>query len=174
MLLTKSSEKLKEVLESEELDQNKEQLQQELSACQHFFDDTEMEKGRHRVFSIKLYKLDPNEINEKLREFLEKLNCAVKVNIALGFILRNVDTDEYRYFYAHENNTFFEKSHLLSSKGDLVSLQDRVEKTNLVETCAQERDKTKWRCALTANVKIFRALQKTFQWDVSMLFFLFT
>ena len=40
---TKSSEKLKEVLESEELEKDNEQLQQELSACQHFFDDTEME-----------------------------------------------------------------------------------------------------------------------------------
>ena len=44
---TKSSESLKEVLESEELDRNNEQLQQELSACQHFFDNTEMENGRH-------------------------------------------------------------------------------------------------------------------------------
>ena len=53
---TKSSEKLKEVLESEELDQNNEQLQQELSACQHFFDNTEMANGRHRVFNFKLSK----------------------------------------------------------------------------------------------------------------------
>ena len=37
---TKSSEKLKEVLESEELEKDNEQLQQELSACQKFFDDT--------------------------------------------------------------------------------------------------------------------------------------
>ena len=157
---TKSSEKLKEVLESEELDQNNEQLQQELSACQHFFDDTEMENGRHRVFNFKLSKLDPNEINEKLKEVFEKLNFGAKVNLALGFILRNVDTNEYRYFYAHENNTFFEKSHLLCSKGDLVSLQDRVEKMDLVETCAQERENTKWRFALTTNVTIFCALLK--------------
>ena len=34
---TKSSEKLKEVLESEELEKDNEQLQQELSACQHLF-----------------------------------------------------------------------------------------------------------------------------------------
>ena len=69
-----------------------------------------------------------------------------------------MDTDEYRYFYAHENNTFFEKSHLLCSKGDLVSLQDRVEKMDLIETCAQERANTKWRYALTTNVTIFCAL----------------
>ena len=75
---TKSSENLKEVLESEELDRNNEQLQQELSACQHFFDNTEMENGRHRVFNFKLSRLDPSEINEKLKEVFEKLNCAAK------------------------------------------------------------------------------------------------
>ena len=119
-----------------------------------------MENGRHRVFNFKLSKLDPNEINEKKKEVFEKLNCAAKVNLALGFILRNVDIDEYRYFYAHENNTFFEKYHLLCSKGDLVSLQDRVEKMDLVETCAQERENTKWQFALTTNVTIFSALLK--------------
>ena len=45
---TKSSEKHKEVLEMEELDKN-DQLQQELIACPHIFDNTEMENGRHRV-----------------------------------------------------------------------------------------------------------------------------
>ena len=119
-----------------------------------------MENGRHRVFNFKLSKLDPSEINEKLEEVFKKLNCAAKINLSLGFILRNVDTDEYRYFYAHENNTFFEKSHLRWSKGDLVSLQDRVEKMDLIETCAQERANTEWRFALTTNVTIFCALLK--------------
>ena len=53
-ILNKSSERLKEVLEPEELDQNNEQFQQELSACQHFFDYTKMEKGRHRMFNFML------------------------------------------------------------------------------------------------------------------------
>ena len=89
---TKLSEKLKEVPESEELEKDNEQLQQDFSACQHFFDDTEMENGRHQVFNFKLSRLDPHEINKKLKEAFEKVNCAAKVNLALGFILRNVDT----------------------------------------------------------------------------------
>ena len=149
---------MKDRQESGELDKNNEQLQQELSACQHFSDNTEMENGRHRVFNFKLSKLNPSEINEKLKEVFEKLNCAAKTNFSLGFILRNVDTDEYRYFYGHENNTFFEKSHLLCSKGDLVSLQDRVEKMDLIETCAQERANTKSPYALTMTVTIFCSL----------------
>ena len=96
----------------------------------------------------------------------EKLNCAAKINLALGFILRNLDIDEYRYFYAHENNTFFEKSQLLCSKGDLVSLQDTVKKMDLVETCAQERAKTKWWYALTKNVTIYVRFSTISQWDI--------
>ena len=117
-----------------------------------------MEKGRHQVFNFKLTKLDPHEINEKLNEVFEKLNCAATVNLALGFILRDVNTDEYRYFYAHYNNTFFENSHLLCSKGDLFYFQDRIEKMDLVDTCAQERENTKLRFALTTNITIFCAL----------------
>ena len=115
----KSSEKLKEVLESEELDQNNEQLQQELSVCQHFFDDTEMENGRHRVFNFKLSKLDPNEINEKLKEDFEKLNCAAKVNMTLEFILRNVDTVEYRYFM-HMRTTLSSKNLICSAQKEIL------------------------------------------------------
>ena len=158
---TKSSEKLKEVIESEELEKDNEQLQQELIACQHFFDNTEMENRRDQVFNFKLSKLNPHEINKKLKELFEKFNCAAIVNLALGYILRNVDTDEYRYFYAHKNNAFFEKSRLLCSKGDLVSLQDRIEKMDFVETCTQERENTKWQFALTTNVTIFCSLLKT-------------
>ena len=98
---TKSSDSLNEVLESEELDKNNEQLQQEPSACQHYFDNTEMENRRHRVLNFKSSKLDLSKINEKLKEVFEKFNCAANINLSLGFILRNVDTDENRYFYAH-------------------------------------------------------------------------
>ena len=119
-----------------------------------------MENRRHQVFNFKLSKLDPNEINEKLKEVFEKLNCVAQANLALKFILRNVDTDEYQYFCAHENNTFFEKSHLLCSKGNLVSLEDRIDKMDLVETSARERENTKWQFALTTHLTIFCALLK--------------
>ena len=50
-----------------------------------------------------------------IRDFLKKILhvqkcnvCVAKINIALGFVLRNIETGEYRHFYAHENNTLFE------------------------------------------------------------------
>ena len=50
----------------------------------------------HKVFNFQLSKLDHNLVNEKLDQVFEKLDCAAKINIALGFVLRNIETSEYR------------------------------------------------------------------------------
>ena len=55
------------------------ELRDELSACQHFLTDTEMENGRHNVFILHLSKLDPDLVNEKLDRVYEKLDCAAKI-----------------------------------------------------------------------------------------------
>ena len=54
-------------------------------------------------------KLDTPIINEKLEGVFSKVDSAAKIDIALGFALRNVKTGDYRYNYAHENNNLFEK-----------------------------------------------------------------
>ena len=143
----------------EEEGEDGEKLKEELSACQHFLVDTEMENGRYKVFNFQICKLDTKIINEKLEVF-NKLDSAAKIIIALGFVLRNIETGEYRYFYAHENKSLFEKSHLLCTKADLITKQQKVEKFDIVEQCTQERQNTKWRFNLIANVKIFAALLK--------------
>ena len=90
---------LNKVLENEEEDSD--QLRNELNACQHFLTYTEMKNGRHKVFNFQLSKLDHNLVNEKLDQFFENLDCAAKINIALGFVLRNIETGEYLYFFIH-------------------------------------------------------------------------
>ena len=120
-----------------------------------------MKNGRHKVLNFQMSKLDTKSINEKLEEVFNKIDSAAKINIALGFVLPNVDTGEYRYYYAHENNILFEKSHLLYTKADLITIQGKVEKFDIVEQCTQELWNTKWRLNLITNVTIFAALLKT-------------
>ena len=138
----------------EEEGENGEKLKEELSTCQHFLVDTEMENGRHKVFNFQMSKLDTKIINEKLEEVFNKLDSAAKINIALGFAFRNIETGEYQYFYAHENNTLFEKSHLLCTKADLITIQGKVEKFDIVEQCTQELQNPKRRFKLITNVTI--------------------
>ena len=105
-------------------------------------------------------KLNIKLINEKLKEFFNKLDSAAKINIALGFVLRNIESGEYRYFYAYENSILFEKSHVLCTKADLISIQGKAENFDNVEQCTQERQNPKWRFKLMNNVTIFAALLK--------------
>ena len=100
-------------------------------------------------------KLDTKIITEKLQEIFNKLDSAAKIKIVLGFVLRNVETGEYRYCYAHESNTLFKKLPLLLLDGSLF-----IEKFDIVEQCTQERQITKLRFNLITNVTIFAALLK--------------
>ena len=64
---------LNKVVEEEE--EVGEKLKEELSACGHFLIDTEMEKGRHKIFNFQMSKLDTKIINKKLEGVQQARFC---------------------------------------------------------------------------------------------------
>ena len=66
-------------------------LKEELQACQHFLVDSELEKGRHRVFNFVMSTFDNSLVNKKLDLVFNSLKCAAKVNLAFGFVLKNIE-----------------------------------------------------------------------------------
>ena len=100
-------------------------------------------------------------------QVFEKLDCAAKINIALGFVLRIIEASENRYLYVHENNTLLDKPMLLCSKADLTTKQNKINKQGIIEVCTQERKNTKWRFKLITNVTIFVTLSKNVPMAVS-------
>ena len=54
---------------------------------------SEMDNGRHKVFNFQMSKLDIKIINEKLEEVFNKLDSAAKIDIALGFVLLNIERE---------------------------------------------------------------------------------
>ena len=77
----------------------------ELESCKHFLTDTEMENGRHRVFNFAMSSFDIPLLNDKLDYVFKEVKCAAKVNLAFGFVLKNIEDGMCRDFYAQENNT---------------------------------------------------------------------
>ena len=76
-------------------------LREELHSYQHFLVDSELERARHKVLIYAVETLNETIVNEKLDHFFNNLICAAKVNLAFGFILKNIEDGGFRYCYAH-------------------------------------------------------------------------
>ena len=71
-------------------------LREKLRSCQHFLVDLELERARHKVFNYAVETLKETLVNEKLDHFFNNLKCAAKVNLAFGFILKNMEDSGFR------------------------------------------------------------------------------
>ena len=87
-------------------------LREELESCKHFLTDTDMENGRHKVVNSAISYFDISLLNDKLDYVFKEMKCAAKVNIAFGFVLKNIEDGMCRYFYAHGNNTIMKSRNL--------------------------------------------------------------
>ena len=139
-------------------------LREEWPSCQYFLVDSELERARHKVFNYAVETLNETIVNEKFDHFFNNVKCAAKLNMAFGFILKNIEDGGFRYFYAHENSTLLHRSQLVWTHDDLANLRDFLNKTDVIEFCSRERMNTKWRFYKLRNLTVFAALLK----DVSV------
>ena len=135
-------------------------LREELESCKHFLKDTEMENGRHRVFKFAISSFDMTLLNDKLDYVFKELKCAGKVNLAFGFVLKNVEDGSCRYFYAHENNTVMKRSKLVCTQAVMTNLKDRMQKKDIVDICTREGSNTKWKFYKLTILTFFASLLK--------------
>ena len=141
-------------------DVDDQRLREELESCKLFLTDTEMEKGRHRVFNFAMSSFDISLLNDKLNYVFKELKYAAKINLAFGFVLKNIEDGMCRYFYAHENNTIIERSKLVCTQADMTNLKDRMQKKDIVDICTRERANTKWKFYKLTNLSVFVSLLK--------------
>ena len=120
-------------------------LKEELQACQHFLVDSELEKGRHRVFIFAMSTFDNSLINGNLDLVFKGLKGAAKVNLAFGFVLKNFEGGSCRCFYAHENSTLMERSKLVCTTDDIANLKEKLQKMDIVDFCTRERANNEWK-----------------------------
>ena len=132
-------------------------LGEKLKSCRHFLLDSEIQKERQSVFNFVVNNLTAQVIEKALYSILDKLKCAAELNLAPGFILKNIEDEKFRYFHAHENNTLFEQSKLVSRIDDRAKLKEISKKTDVIESCTKESSNTKWRFFKLTNLTIFAA-----------------
>ena len=103
---------------------------------------------------------DMSLLNDKLDYVFKELKCAAKVNLAFGFVLKEIEDGMCRYFYTHGNNTIMERCKLVCTPADMTNLQSRMQKMDIVDVCSRERANTKWKFYKLTNLTVFASLLK--------------
>ena len=117
-----------------------------LRSVKHFLVDSKIELRKRTVYKFRLTEYSPTFINEKLTEIFNELNCAVKINISLGFVLHDLDeTQEYRYFYPADNNPLFQLPLAVAKEEDHDKLKNKNEQKDLFNQCVSHRPNSKWK-----------------------------
>ena len=83
---------------------------------------------------------------------VKELKNAAKVNVSFGFIMQNIDTGEYRYFYGDKNNYVLDNMFQLSTAEDVKQFKEKIKELDIVEQVTVIRPNTKWRLVYITNV----------------------
>ncbi|XP_070567231.1 uncharacterized protein [Ptychodera flava] len=96
-----------------------------------------------------------NEIARYLQTVHQRQSTQYKVNLALGFIMRHVETGALRYFYPSHNNHLLDAPVLIRNQHDLNDFLTRLQDTDILEHIKQNRPDSKWVIELITNITVY-------------------
>ena len=96
------------------------------------------------TYHFPLFTILDSEITQKLEHVLGQYNQSIKINIAFGFILKHVTTEDMKFFYPSNNTLLFESPRYLRSISDYHSLLNDVEYEDALSYAQALRPSTKW------------------------------
>lgn len=99
------------------------------------------------VFTANLF-----EITSFVKKIFREQETAFKLNVSFGFVLQDVLTSQFVYYYASRNNRLFDKPILMRDLSDIERFKKAFDKEDLLEYCRQQRPNTKFivRCITNA------------------------
>ena len=101
--------------------------------------------GRFKdTYHFPLFTILDSEISQKVEHVLGQYNQSIKINIAFGFVLKHVTTEDMKFFYPSNNTLLFETPRYLRNIRDYHSLIDDVEYEDALSYAQALRPSTKW------------------------------
>jgi len=90
------------------------------------------------------------------RRIFDQQSTAFTINLSFGFMLRNVETGELRYFHSSFNNKrYFDIPNRIRNEEDLERFIEEIARQDLWEYIRQQRPDTKWVVQLITNVAFY-------------------
>ena len=93
---------------------------------------------------------------EKLDYVYNESASSAKINILFRFVLQSVpNPEEFRYYYAANNNPVFLNPMVLSDDSDLNFIKSKLREDEVLPSLINQRPDTKWKFYCVRNVTFF-------------------
>lgn len=107
-------------------------------------------------YNYRLASLHPDGLIRNLNQVFNDQETVFKLNIAFGFLLRNIETNELQYHYASRNNNqVFDEPFQISNVTDLQPVRNALQDLDIFEWARQHRPNSKWIVEKVTNVTYF-------------------
>ena len=107
-------------------------------------------------YNFTLNDITSSTVPEMVHHIFRHQTTAFRINVPFGFILRNVETGELRYYHSCQNNSrLFDAPHLIRNEEDLENFFDDLSRHDILEFIRQQRPDTKWVVHLLINVTFY-------------------
>ena len=74
-------------------------------------------------------------VDKILTKIIQKQKNRFKINYSFGFVLRNIETQSYRYYHSSHNNAqVLDRAILISNRHDLVNFLNTLSEEDFLET----------------------------------------
>jgi hypothetical protein len=98
-------------------------------------------------------EFDTDTLLRQAREIYDRENQVIKLNMMFGIILKNRETNEYRFFKPYKNTEVFTNSLQIADATDLGSFSGKVSALNFNDYILAQRPNSKWIPVLVTQVR---------------------
>ena len=106
------------------------------------------------IFNFYYDRMFRDLVDKILTKIIQKQKNRFKIKYSFGFVLRNIETQSYRYYYSSHNNAqVLDRAVLISNRHDLVNFLNALSEEDFLETLT--RPDTKWQVVDITNVTFY-------------------
>ena len=108
------------------------------------------------MYNFRIEDLNMNQLREQLMEMFRSQVNRFKINVSFGFILRNIENGELRYYHSSHNlGRMLEAPHQISNAEDFEAFLEAVIEEDILEWARKQRPNTKWTVVLVTNATFY-------------------
>ena len=108
-------------------------------------------------YDYRVTTLDTTVLEPSLRNVFQEQTNAFKINLSYGFVLRNKNTGQYKYYHPSCNccGRYLDEPSLITNSKDFDTFLERIRETDVLQWAINQRPDSAWVCELVTNVTFF-------------------